>query len=79
MTDAIQLTPETESRFLFWSAPDEALFLPAIAAAVIDCTPDTLANWRSADSGPRYYKRGVRIYYRKRDVIDWITAEKVAA
>ena len=33
----------------------------------------TLANLRSAGRGPRYFRRGRRIYYKVGDVRDWLT------
>lgn len=37
----------------------------------------TLANLRSAGRGPRYFRRGRRIFYRIDDVRLWITESEV--
>lgn len=41
------------------------------AAAYLGRRPKTLAQWRSANVGPRYGKKG-RVYYYKRDLDGWL-------
>jgi len=38
------------------------------AAVYIGVAPKTLANWRSAGKGPRFYKLGRMIVYRREDL-----------
>jgi len=40
----------------------------ADAAAYIGVAPKTLANWRSAGKGPRFYKLGRLIVYQRDDL-----------
>lgn len=37
----------------------------------------SLANLRSAGVGPKYYRRGRRIFYKVSDVRDWLTQNPV--
>lgn len=41
------------------------------AADFLRSTVKTLANWRAAGSGPRFYRMGSRIFYRKSDLQAW--------
>lgn len=41
------------------------------AAAYLGRKPKTLAQWRSANIGPPYVKKG-RVYYYKHDVDNWL-------
>lgn len=38
------------------------------AAVYVGVAPKTLANWRSAGKGPRFYKLGRMIVYRREDL-----------
>lgn len=69
---AIVLSAATENRLLFWSSPEDALFPADVAAHVLDVDYSTLARWRCTEQGPRFCKRGAKIYYRKRDIVEWI-------
>ena len=49
-----------------------------IAANAVDklfpgLSPKTLANLRSQGRGPRYYKRGRKVFYRVEDIERWLT------
>ena len=54
----------------------DALLTPGEAAVHLRRSRKTLDNWRSAGHGPKYVKlgrgRGARIYYRERDIADYI-------
>ncbi|MBU1054848.1 MAG: helix-turn-helix domain-containing protein [Proteobacteria bacterium] len=41
------------------------------------CNLGTLANLRAAKKGPRYYKVGSKIYYKKKDFEAWFFSEPV--
>ena len=45
-------------------------------ARYLGVTKKTLAMWRYQGKGPRYIRRG-RIFYRKADVDDWLSAGQV--
>lgn len=47
------------------------------AAEMIGIAPGTLANLRSQKRGPRYYKQGRRIVYRRSDVEKWMRLSPV--
>lgn len=36
---------------------------------------DTLAYWRTRKIGPKWYKLGSRVYYRRSEVLAWIEAQ----
>ena len=42
------------------------------AAAFLGYQYTTLDNWRSAKKGPRYFKKGKNVFYKKEDLIDWL-------
>lgn len=44
---------------------------PDTAAAILDRSPATLRNWRSAGEGPPFYS-GARVTYRISDLAEWL-------
>ena len=58
--------------FTFWTAPDDALFASPTIARVRTIAVATLERERAMKTGPRYFKVGGRVLYRKSDVIAWI-------
>ncbi|MBV2357811.1 helix-turn-helix domain-containing protein [Streptomyces sp. J2-1] len=52
-------------------------------AEELGVSPQTLANWRWAGSGPRYTKLGdgrtARVRYRRADVDAWLKARETGA
>ena len=71
----VTLSAPAENRLLFWSSPADALFPPEVAAHVLDVDASTLARWRCTEQGPAFCKRGTKIYYRKRDLADWMQSK----
>lgn len=53
--------------------PDDAILLPAEAAALINSTERTLAVRRSRGQPPRYLKFGRAVRYRKGDALGCLT------
>lgn len=46
---------------------------PKQAAEILDCHPNTLANWRSTGKYKlKYLKIGGRVYYRQSDLDAWL-------
>jgi excisionase family DNA binding protein len=41
------------------------------AANYLGCAEQTMANWRMRGKGPRYIKRGGRVFYRRSDLDAW--------
>jgi hypothetical protein len=41
---------------------------PVAAAKVLGVHPGTLANWRSLGVGPKFIRRGKRVWYTLRDL-----------
>lgn len=41
---------------------------PAAAAKKLGVNPGTLANWRHWGMGPKFTKRGSRVYYQEKDL-----------
>lgn len=41
---------------------------PAEAARLLGLKPQTLANWRVSGKGPRYSKRGNKVFYSMKDL-----------
>lgn len=62
---------------------DDELLTPAQVAEELQLTPSTLANWRSAGTGPDYVKLGTpgthgkSVRYRRCDVAEWIKSRRV--
>ena len=52
-----------------WLTPDEA-------AAMLRRSKLTIANWRSRQIGPRHYKRGRWVEYRRVDVEEYLSQER---
>lgn len=73
---AVTLSAPTENRLLFWSSPADALFTADVAAHVLDVDTSTLARWRCNEQGPKFCKRGTKIYYRKQDLADWMQSKE---
>ncbi|MDO4919899.1 helix-turn-helix domain-containing protein [Kocuria sp.] len=49
------------------------------SAEYLGVRPQTMANWRSAGTGPPFYKIGAAVQYRVADLDTWIEAQKIAA
>jgi predicted site-specific integrase-resolvase len=47
---------------------EERLLTPAETAARLRASLPTLARWRCDGSGPKYLKRGGRVFYRENDL-----------
>lgn len=56
----------------------DRLRTPDEVADRITISAKTLANWRSAGTGPAYARIGGRVRYRDADVDRWIDAQGVA-
>jgi hypothetical protein len=54
------------------------LLSPAELAALVDKDERTLAVWRCQKRGPDFVKLGRTVFYRKEDVMDWISLNTVA-
>ena len=53
----------------------DKLLTPAEAGKVLRTNTQTLANWRVAGRGPPWVRLiGRRVFYRKADLREWITA-----
>ena len=58
-------------------APSDELF-PTSEAASYTCISDaTLAGYRSRGIGPAFLKFGNRVFYRRRDLDEWIASRRV--
>ena len=73
----LKLSAAVENRLLFWSSPEDALFPADVTAHVLDVDASTLARWRCNEQGPKFCKRGTKIYYRKRDLLAWMESREV--
>ncbi len=61
------------------SAHIEPLLSTDETAAIFGITRGRLEAWRVAGKGPRFLKWGRAIRYDRKDVTDWIEAQKVAS
>lgn len=48
---------------------------PANAARILDKSVQTLANWRTAGTGPAWFKINGRVYYRYDDLVAFGSGE----
>ena len=48
------------------------LLTPVRAAHVIGVHPNTLANWRVWKRGPKFLKRGGRVFYQEHELKRWM-------
>lgn len=55
----------------------DALMTTEELADELELSAGTLANWRSAGSGPPYVKLGRQVRYNRIDVDDWISGQLV--
>lgn len=46
-------------------------------ASMLDVTKNTLREWRRAGKGPDYVRTEKSVFYRKRDILDWISLNVV--
>ena len=51
---------------------DEPLLDPKATAAFLAVPPNTLTRWRLQESGPRFYRVGKHVRYRRDDVETWL-------
>jgi predicted DNA-binding transcriptional regulator AlpA len=58
-------------------SPD-ALVAPPEVSGYLGIPEQTLANWRSAGKGPKWYKVGRHTRYRMSEVNSWLDAEREA-
>jgi predicted DNA-binding transcriptional regulator AlpA len=56
----------------FWAAPDEALFPQTVLAAVTNLSNAYFERATWEGDGPKYFKLGRLVRYKKRDVLAWI-------
>jgi hypothetical protein len=56
----------------FYQAPKDALFNQRVIAAVRDCSISTLERDRWAGQGVPFIKIGRLVFYRKKEVLDWL-------
>jgi hypothetical protein len=56
-----------------------ALLDPEAAAAFLNCSTWTLAEWRVKGTGPRFCKLGNRVRYTPVALAEWIEAHTVAS
>lgn len=52
------------------------LMTPDDVAAMLSVSVSTLANWRSASTGPKWRKPGGRVRYWREDVVAWINGDQ---
>lgn len=54
---------------------DDELLSNDQAAAMLRQRPQTLRSWRCRARGPRFMKLGSRVYYRRADIVQWMTEQ----
>ena len=47
------------------------------AAELLDLSPETLKNFRAANTGPNYVRLGGSIKYLEGDLLEWLNAQRV--
>lgn len=55
----------------------DEMLAPTEAAALIKSTASTLADWRFKGKGPRFYRLGKRVFYRRADLVAWAASQVV--
>jgi predicted DNA-binding transcriptional regulator AlpA len=55
-------------------APEELISCEKAAKMLGGVAVQTLANWRSCQSGPAYVKVGRLVYYRRSDICAWLAS-----
>jgi hypothetical protein len=48
---------------------------PEVVSRLYSIPKGSLANWRTQSTGPKWYKRGRRIFYRREDIESWLFSE----
>ena len=56
-----------------------ALLDPEAAAAFLNCSVWTLAEWRCKGTGPRFCKLGNRVRYTPASLVEWVEAHTAAS
>jgi Predicted site-specific integrase-resolvase len=52
---------------------------PTWVSDLLEVTTKTLANWRSAGSGPPFVKAGGRVLYKESDVYAWLDSRRASS
>jgi hypothetical protein len=47
---------------------------PVEASVIVNTPPATLATLRNRGGGPKFFKRGARVFYRRRSLLEWLAA-----
>lgn len=58
----------------FWEAPNETLFKEKAVCKVLGKSRAWAQRARWAGEGPRFYKLGHHVRYKKADILEWIEA-----
>jgi hypothetical protein len=58
-------------------ADEHMMSPPAVSEFLDDISESTLAQWRYLGKGPRFYKCGKHVRYRRADVIAWLELNAV--
>lgn len=67
--------PVEQLRAEFAALPDDALCDTRMLAAFLAARPQTIEQMRFKGTGPRYFKLGGSVKYRKSDVLVWLDAQ----
>lgn len=74
MAAKIEEFPAAVRHELFWRANDESYHPPETIGVAIEVSENTLSNWRTSGKGPVYRKFGKLVYYKKADIMDWLSS-----
>jgi hypothetical protein len=71
--DTLTNSPTPVERIsMFWASNDDSWHTPETVCAVLELSNNTLMNWRCMGKGPTYHKSGKLVFYRKKNIVNWL-------
>jgi excisionase family DNA binding protein len=62
----------TKEQFAYALRQQLGLYTPEELAVMLNVSDHTVLEWRKFNTGPAFTRLGKRVYYRKRDIEEWI-------
>lgn len=56
--------------------PDAEIIRPPEVSQLLNTPVETLRYWRGKGVGPKFFRVGRRVFYRRRDILDWIDSQE---
>ena len=71
-TASTKAIDRSERTIAFWNSTPDSIHSIETIMAVLDVAKQTLQKMRCDGDGPKFIQRKRLLYYRKKDVLDWV-------